>query len=141
MTHTVAMAVRSSPPGYTALVPKLRVLICDDAVLYATLISHWFKDDPDIEVVGRTATAREALALGPGLRPDVVVLDHMLPDGMSAEAAPRLRACLPGVAIVRVSGLMEDALQEAATAIGAQAAVSKASTRAALRTAILSGVG
>lgn len=121
--------------------PKLRVLICDDAVLYATLITHWFKDDPDIEVVGRAATAREALALASGLHPDVVVLDHMLPDAMSAEVAPRLHACVPGVAIVLVSGLMEDALLEAATAIGAQAAVTKASTREALRTAILAGVG
>ncbi len=120
--------------------PKLRLLICDDAVLYATLITHWFKDDPDIEVVGRAATAREALELGPSLRPDVVVLDHMLPDAMSADVAPRLRACVPGVAIVLVSGLMEDALQEAATAIGAEAAVTKASTREALRTAILSDV-
>jgi DNA-binding NarL/FixJ family response regulator len=116
----------------------LTVLLCDDAVLYATLVTHWFKDDADIEVVGQVSTGREALELLPGLRPDVVVLDHMLPDGMSAEVAPRLRAQDPGVAIVLVSGLMEDALDEAAAAIGAEAAVSKASSRDALRLAILS---
>ncbi len=113
------------------------MLLCDDAVLYATLVTHWFKDDPDIEVVGHVSTGREALELIPRLRPDVIVLDHMLPDGMSAELAPRLRAGLPGAAIVLISGLMEDALNEAAEAIDAQAAVSKASTREALRTAIL----
>ena len=117
--------------------PKLSVLICDDAVLYATLLTHWFKDDPEIEVVGRVSTGREALEAVSRLHPDVIVLDHMLPDGMSAELAPRLRAEVPGVAIVLVSGLMEDALHEAAEAISAQAAVTKASTQEALRGAIL----
>ena len=115
----------------------MTVLLCDDAVLYATLVSHWFKDDPDIEVVGHVSTGREALELVERLRPDVIVLDHMLPDGMSADLAPRLRAGNPGVAIVLVSGLMEEALYEAAEAISAEAAVSKASTRQALRAAIL----
>jgi DNA-binding NarL/FixJ family response regulator len=119
-------------------VPSVRVLICDDAVLYGTLLTHWFKDDRDIEVVGRVSSGREAVELGPGLRPDVIVLDHMLPDGLSIELAPRLRASLPGVAIVLISGLTEDALREAAEAIGAQAAVTKASTQEALRAAILS---
>ncbi len=113
------------------------MLLCDDAVLYATLVTHWFKDDPEIEVVGHVSTGREALELVPRLRPDVIVLDHMLPDGMSAELAPRLHAAHPGAAIVLVSGLMEDALQEAAEAISAPAAVSKASTRQAMRAAIL----
>ncbi len=113
------------------------MLLCDDAVLYATLVAHWFKDDPDIEVVGHVSTGREALELLPRLRPDVVVLDHMLPDGMSAEVAPRLRAGNPDAAIVLVSGLMDEALHEAAEAISAEAAVSKASTRQALRAAIL----
>ena len=115
----------------------MSVLICDDAVLYATLLTHWFKDDPEIEVVGRVSTGREALEAVSRLRPDVIVLDHMLPDGMSAELAPRLRAEVPGVAIVLVSGLTEDALHEAAEAISAQAAVTKASTQEALRGAIL----
>ena len=118
---------------------KVTVLLCDDAVLYATLITHWFKDDPDIEVLGHVSTGREALERAPRLHPDVIVLDHMLPDGLSAELAPRLRAEIPGVAIVLVSGLMEDTLQQAAAAIKAQAAVTKASTRQALRNAILAG--
>lgn len=117
---------------------KTTVLICDDAVLYATLLAHWFKDDPDIEVVGRVSTGREALELAERLGPDVVVLDHMLPDGLSVELAPRLRACAPRTSIVLVSGLTQDALLEVADAIGAQAAVTKASTRDALRAAILS---
>ncbi len=117
------------------------MLLCDDAVLYATLVTHWFKADPEIEVVGHVSTAREALERAPDLRPHVIVLDHMLPDGMSVDLAPRLRACLPESAIVLISGLMEDALQQAAEAIGAQAAVTKASTRAALREAILTAAG
>lgn len=133
-----AREVELGAGGYIDSVSKARVLICDDAVLYATLLTHWFKDDEDIDVVGRVSTGTEAVEVGQRLQPDVIVLDHMLPDGLSVDLAPRLRACVPDVAIILVSGLTEDALQEVAEASGAQAAVTKASTRQALRTAILS---
>jgi DNA-binding NarL/FixJ family response regulator len=75
-------------------VAKVTVL-CDDAVLYATLVTHWFKADPEIEIIGHVSTARDALERSPDLRPDVVVLDHMLPDGCPASGS-RLRAACPG---------------------------------------------
>jgi DNA-binding NarL/FixJ family response regulator len=116
---------------------RLRVLICDDAVMYATLLSHWFADDPEIEVVGTVSNAKEALPAVESLEPDVVLLDHMLPDALSAELAPELRRRAPGVRIVLASGLPDDALAQAATAIDAQAWVSKASTQSAVREALL----
>ena len=39
------------------VVGKVKVLLCDDAVLYATLVAHWFKADPEIEVIAHVSTA------------------------------------------------------------------------------------
>ncbi len=119
----------------------LKVLVCDDAVLYATLLESWFRDDPEVEVVATASTGHDALEKADALRPDLVILDHLLPDGVSAELAPKLRERLPGVRIVLVSGLADDALAEAAGAIDADAWVRKASDHAAIRGAILRGAG
>ncbi len=118
---------------------KVRVLICDDAVMYATLLSFWFQDDPEIEIVGHASNAGDALRRADELQPDVVLLDHMLPDGLSDDLAPRLRDRLPGVGIVLVSGLPERELAKAAEAVDARASVTKAATRERLRSAILVG--
>ena len=117
----------------------MKVLICDDAVLYPTLLSSWFRDDPEIEVTGTVSTGAQALEQAGELQPDVVLLDHLLSDAVSDELAPRLRERVPGVRIVLVSGLAEDELAEAAAAIGAEAWVRKASTQEAVRDALLRG--
>ena len=119
----------------------VKVLVCDDAVLYATLLESWFRDAPEVDVVGTASTGREALEKAGALEPDMVVLDHLLPDGVSEELAPRLRERLPGVRIVLVSGLADDALAAAAGAIDADAWVRKASDQDAIRGAILRGAG
>ncbi len=116
---------------------KVRVLICDDAVMYATLLSHWFADDPQIEVIGTVASAPQALEQAQELQPDVILLDHRLRDVLSTELAPQLLERVPDAGIVLVSGLPPGALAEVAEEIGAPAWVSKASTQAAVREGIL----
>jgi DNA-binding NarL/FixJ family response regulator len=117
--------------------PRLRVLICDDAVMLATMLSSWFADDPEIEIVGTADSALEGLAEAERLAPEVILLDHLLPDGHSGDVVPQLRARAPGAAVVLMSGLDGELLADAATGAGAQAWVSKASTQEDVRAAIL----
>src|SRR5437660_906415 len=51
--------------------------------------------EPDLRVVGQAATAGEALARVPTLRPDIAVLDIRLPDGNGVELCRDLRSRLP----------------------------------------------
>lgn len=45
-----------------------------------------------IDVVGETASVREAVSVARSLRPDVAVLDEMLPDGAALEGCRTLKA-------------------------------------------------
>lgn len=116
---------------------RVRVLICDDAVMYATMVSFQFKHDADIDVVAVTSSAQEALEEADSLQPDVILLDHRLPDGSSEEVLPQFRSRVPDAAIVLVSGMPGDVLAEAAAAAGADGWVSKASSQDEVRAAIL----
>jgi DNA-binding NarL/FixJ family response regulator len=72
---------------------KLRVMLVDDHALVRSAVRQAISAE-DVELVGEAATAEEALALAPVLRPDVLLLDIDLP-GMNGiqlvqELAPRL---------------------------------------------------
>ncbi len=120
---------------------RIRVLICDDAALYATMLEHWFSKDPDLEVVGTAADEQQALERAAALQPHVILLDHLFSGQDSETIAPRLRAPVEGVRIVLVSGLPPEPLARAAAAIGAEAFVSKASGPDGVRDAILAACG
>jgi two-component system invasion response regulator UvrY len=121
----------------------VRVLICDDAVAFATLVRHWLSRCADIEVVGTAGSGREALALVETLTPDVIVLDHLLydiPRG-SEELGPLLRERLPEVKILLVSGMPEADLAGVAERCDADGYVSKGSKPEALCDAVRSTAG
>jgi len=72
---------------------KLRVMLVDDHALVRSAVRQAISA-PDVELVGEAASAEEAMALAPVLRPDVLLLDIDLP-GMNGiqlvqELAPRL---------------------------------------------------
>lgn len=105
----------------------MRVLIVDDAVAFATLISHWLKCCPEVELVGVARSGGQAVEDVARLRPDVVILDHLLydvPEGSEA-LAPMLRAEHPEVGIVLVSAMPEERLGPIAARCGADAHLSK----------------
>lgn len=116
---------------------RVRVLICDDAVMYATMLAHWFAGDPDLDIVATAGDRDEALHQAGDLKPDVILLDHLFSGQDSAAMAPQLRERVPGTRIVLVSGLARDALARAAAAIGAESFVTKASGQKAIRDALL----
>ena len=74
-------------------VGRLRVMLVDDHALVRSAVRQAISAS-DVELVGEAATAAEALALAPVLKPDILLLDIDLP-GMSGvqlvqELAPRL---------------------------------------------------
>ena len=54
----------------------------------------------DLHVVGRAGTLERAESLITSSQPDVLLLDHRLPDGDGVTAIPRLRSLRPSMAIV-----------------------------------------
>lgn len=80
----------------------LRVLLVDDHALVRSAIRQALSVD-DVEVVGETGSAEEALEMAPRLRPDVVLLDIDLPGLNGIEAVRELAPRLPGTRIVMLT--------------------------------------
>ncbi|MGW0799207.1 response regulator [Streptomyces sp. NPDC002692] len=86
----------NSVTGATAAPRPVRVLLCDDhAVVRAGLLAL-LDSAPGVEVVGEAGTGEEALALSAKLRPDVVLMDLQLGDGIDGVETTRRLAAAPG---------------------------------------------
>jgi DNA-binding NarL/FixJ family response regulator len=105
----------------------IRVLLCEDSLGFRMLASAWLDDAADIDLVGVAETGGEAVELAVELQPEVVLLDHLLPDADSSTLVTRLREAAPGVAIALVSGMPNDLLAAEAQRTGVEAYCSKAS--------------
>jgi DNA-binding NarL/FixJ family response regulator len=103
------------------------VLLCEDSLGFRMLASAWLDDAHDMELVGVAETGNDAVRLATELQPQVVLLDHLLPDADSSTLVVRLRAAAPDVAIALVSGMPNDMLANEAGRTGVEAYCSKAS--------------
>src|ERR671914_2746551 len=113
---------------------KLRVMLVDDHALVRSAVRQALTA-PDVELVGEAASAEEALALAPVLRPDVLLLDIDLPGMNGVQLVQELAPRLPQTKIVMltVSGSERDLLE--AVARGASGYLTKdLSPEALLRT-------
>ena len=72
------------------------------------------------EPVAWAKTLAEGIATAKNVKPDVVLLDLSLPDSDGLDTVQAMRAALPGVPIVVLTGHDDNALAEAALQAGAQ---------------------
>ena len=69
----------------------VRVLVVDDSPEFRATLVGWAAAHDDLELVGAVATAEEALPMVGDDRPDVVVMDLVLPGMSGLEAVRALR--------------------------------------------------
>jgi DNA-binding NarL/FixJ family response regulator len=81
--------------------------------------------EPDIEVVAETDTAAEAVRLARRLRPDVVIVDLLLPAPGGIWVTRMIRADLPETQVIVMTGVDEDAAAIEVIRAGAVAYLSK----------------
>ncbi|MFE5565924.1 response regulator [Amycolatopsis japonica] len=99
----------------------LKVFLLDDHELVRTGLRALLESEPDMIVIGEAATAAEAKARIPVLKPDVAILDIRLPDGNGIEICRFVRSTMepPPACMMLTSYTDEDAM---ITAIHAGAA-------------------
>jgi DNA-binding NarL/FixJ family response regulator len=104
--------VQETVPDDPSKAAKLKVLIVDDDARVRRALRSLIECSPDLTVVGEARSARSARRLDLDLRPDVVVLDLLLPqapDGMQVLRELRGRD-RPVVAISRMGELGPEAM-------------------------------
>lgn len=86
----------------------IRILVVDDHSVVRQGLRMFLGRDPDLEVVGEAANGVEALRAARLLKPDVVLMDLLMPimDGIAATKA--LRQELPGTEIIALTSVLED---------------------------------
>ena len=85
--------------------PKIRVLLIDDAVVIRRLVGDVLNADPAIEVVGTAANGRIGLAKIPQVNPDLVTLDMEMPEMDGLETLKALRKTYPKLPVIMFSTL------------------------------------
>lgn len=83
---------------------KRRIVVVDDHESVADMLTYVFRPDQRYEIVGRAQTGLQALEVCVRLRPDLVILDLMLPELCGAEVLRRLHLLIPGVRVLVYSG-------------------------------------
>jgi DNA-binding NarL/FixJ family response regulator len=115
----------------------VRVLLCDDALGFPSLVASWLDGSAEAEHIGTTSTATELLEVLAGCAPDVVLLDLMLPEGKtSPELVRQVRELAPGSRVVLISSLPGTLLEAEVQRVGADGSCPKATTPERLLAAV-----
>lgn len=82
----------------------LQVMVVDDHKLFRQGLIGLMNTRPDIvQVVGEAGTGSEAFDLAQKLKPDVVLMDILIPDGDGLQTAALIRKTLPNTAVVMLT--------------------------------------
>ena len=97
----------------------IRILIADDHAVVRQGLRMFLGLDAELQVVGEASDGAEALRLAHELKPDVVLMDLLMPkmDGISATTA--IRGELPDVEVVALTSVLEDSSVVGAVRAGA----------------------
>ncbi len=98
---------------------RIRVLLVDDHAMVRQGMRDFLGLHDDLEIVGEAADGEAAVEAAAALRPDVVVMDLMMPGLDGIEATARIKAANPVMEIVAITSFIEEARIIAALEAGA----------------------
>lgn len=87
--------------------PKIRVLVVDDAAVIRRLVADELAADPALEVVGTASNGKLALARLPQVNPDLVILDVEMPELDGLATLREIRKTYPRLPVIMFSALTE----------------------------------
>jgi DNA-binding NarL/FixJ family response regulator len=112
-------------PGTDTSARPIRVLIVDDHEVLASSLAMVLDAEPDIAAVGVATTLEQARGMVGTAQPDVILLDHRMPDGDGVAAIPTLLSERPTTRVVVLTASAADHVLMAAIEAGASGFLSK----------------
>jgi DNA-binding NarL/FixJ family response regulator len=106
-------------------VSVIRVYLLDDHEVVRRGLRDMLEQEADIEVVGESGSAVDAMHRIPALRPDVAVLDGRLPDGSGVDVCREVRSVDPSIKALILTSYEDDEALFAAIMAGAAGYVLK----------------
>jgi two-component system, NarL family, response regulator LiaR len=97
----------------------IAVLIVDDHSVVRRGLRMFLEDDPELEIAGEARDGAEAVTQARALKPDVVLMDLLMPgmDGITATGI--IRGELPDTEVIALTSVLEDAAVAGAVNAGA----------------------
>ena len=115
---------------------KIRIVIVDDHTLLRMGLSSLFRCQPDMTVVGQAEDGEEAVRVVAESKPDLVLMDLVMPRLDGAEAARRIRAVSPATDVIILTSYATAPELAVAVANGVRGAQFKGSPTDSLLAAI-----
>jgi two-component system, NarL family, nitrate/nitrite response regulator NarL len=110
----------------------ITILVADDHSLFREALRTLLETDPALKVVGEAGDGKEAVRRTQELRPDIVLLDLVMPAGSGLDTLRELSAVAPASRVLLMSAEAHNNEVLEALTLGARGVVMKHSTTAML---------
>ena len=98
---------------------RIRVLVVDDHTMVRRGLATFLKVFDDLEMAGEADSGQAAIQLCAKLRPDVILMDMVMPDMDGAAATRLIREQYPSVQVLALTSFKEEILVQSALQAGA----------------------
>jgi NarL family two-component system response regulator LiaR len=99
--------------------PIIRVMLVDDHTMVRRGLATFLKAFDDLELAGEAENGKSAIQQCAKLRPDVILMDMVMPDMNGAVATRRIREKFPKVQVIALTSFKEEDLVKNALEAGA----------------------
>nr|HEV7954449.1 response regulator transcription factor [Candidatus Acidoferrales bacterium] len=108
------------------------ILIVDDSAQIRNMVRLWLESEHKFEVCGEAADGMEGIEKAAELRPDLIVLDLLMPRMDGLQAAKALQSSMPEVPIILFTLFPDSELANQARKAGVSTVFSKMDNMGAL---------
>lgn len=86
----------------------IKVLLVDDHEMVRIGVAAYLSAQPDIEVIGEAENGLEAIEKALSLRPDLILMDNVMPVMTGAEATEKILQQWPAAKVMMVTSFLDD---------------------------------